>query len=131
MRALKKGPLLTALDAATLSSLAAVLRSVTFHSSEDVIRQGDIGDRFYIVERADGAGRIQGQALTFTGEPVSWIPLRRPVDQRIDPSPSAGQSRRRPPSTPPCIRVTYESQVMSIMENCNKADLDAAYAGLK
>ncbi|GLC68711.1 cGMP-dependent protein kinase [Pleodorina starrii] len=53
LEALKKVPLLTALDAATRSSLAAALRSVNFSSSEDVIRQGDIGDRFYIVERGE------------------------------------------------------------------------------
>ncbi|GLI69549.1 hypothetical protein VaNZ11_014092 [Volvox africanus] len=51
--ALKKVPLLSALDTTTRSSLANALRSVSFKAGEDVIRQGDIGDRFYIVERGE------------------------------------------------------------------------------
>ncbi|GLC76997.1 hypothetical protein PLESTF_001872000 [Pleodorina starrii] len=50
------GPQEGALDAATLSGLAAVLRSATFYSSEDVIRQGDIGDRFQKMPLPEDAG---------------------------------------------------------------------------
>ncbi|KXZ43473.1 hypothetical protein GPECTOR_89g493 [Gonium pectorale] len=51
--ALKKVPLLSAIDAATRASLAGALRPVSFQVGADVIRQGDIGDRFYIVERGE------------------------------------------------------------------------------
>ncbi|EFJ48665.1 hypothetical protein VOLCADRAFT_31307, partial [Volvox carteri f. nagariensis] len=81
--ALKKVPLLSALDNNTRSTLANALRSVTFKTGEDVIRQGDIGDRFYIVERGElgvfkdrqgpiktyGAGAYFGELALLRNEP--------------------------------------------------------------
>ncbi|PNW85942.1 hypothetical protein CHLRE_03g199050v5 [Chlamydomonas reinhardtii] len=51
--ALKKVPLLGAVDAGVRARLAAALKPTSFRAGDEVIRQGDIGDRFYIVERGE------------------------------------------------------------------------------
>lgn len=52
-RLLKDVPILSSLDTYQLSKLADALSSETFEPGAQIIKEGDIGDKFYIVENGD------------------------------------------------------------------------------
>ncbi|KAG2497546.1 hypothetical protein HYH03_004293 [Edaphochlamys debaryana] len=51
--ALRKVPLLASIEPSTRAQLAAALKPVSYKAGDDVIKQGDIGDKMYIVERGE------------------------------------------------------------------------------
>lgn len=54
---LKSCPLLSTLNRNEISRIADALQPVVFTAGQVIIRQGDIGDRFYIVEKGEAAVR--------------------------------------------------------------------------
>lgn len=59
---LRQVEILGSLSERQLALLAGVLQAVTFGDQEMIIRQGDVGDTFYIVEEGIVSCRIEGPA---------------------------------------------------------------------
>jgi small-conductance mechanosensitive channel/CRP-like cAMP-binding protein len=81
-------PLLSALDEAALEQLAAGVQRLSFGKNETVIREGDVGDSFYVIESGQAVvtlengtlprvlghlypGSVFGEMSVLTGEPRS------------------------------------------------------------
>lgn len=64
---LRRVPLFAPLDLATLERLARSLVSVTATPGEVVIRQGDEGDRYYVIAHGEVAVSIDGQPIRTLG----------------------------------------------------------------
>lgn len=59
-RWLRQVEILASLSQRQLALLAGVLKAVTFESGERIIRQGDVGDTFYIVEEGTVSCQVEG-----------------------------------------------------------------------
>jgi CRP-like cAMP-binding protein len=55
-------PLLTGLEQSTLAELAALGRERTVRAGDDVVREGEPGDRFYVL--------LEGEAAVYSGQRV-------------------------------------------------------------
>ena len=64
---LRSLPLFHPLPPATVEQLAASLLPVRVHAAEDVFRQGDSGDRFYVVEDGEVVVSIDGRPVNRLG----------------------------------------------------------------
>jgi small-conductance mechanosensitive channel/CRP-like cAMP-binding protein len=62
MATLRQVPLLAPLDDAALGRLAARVRRLTFGQGEVVVREGDQGDSFYVIERGAAEVTLRGRA---------------------------------------------------------------------
>lgn len=60
---LRQVEILGSLSERQLALLAGVLQAVTFEDQEMIIRQGDVGDTFYIVEEGVVSCRIDGKCF--------------------------------------------------------------------
>ena len=60
-------PLFAPLPPATLEHLAARLERVPAAAGTEIMRQGDIGDRFYLVDEGDADVTIDGEVVTTLG----------------------------------------------------------------
>lgn len=60
---LRQVEILASLSARQLALLAGVLKAVTFADNETIIKQGDVGDTFYIVEEGAVSCRIEGASV--------------------------------------------------------------------
>lgn len=59
---LRQVEILGSLSERQLALLAGVLQAITFEDGETIIRQGDVGDTFYIVEEGTVSCQIGGKA---------------------------------------------------------------------
>mmetsp|Transcript_28857 Transcript_28857/g.79529 ORF Transcript_28857/g.79529 Transcript_28857/m.79529 type:complete len:163 (-) Transcript_28857:118-606(-) len=59
---LREVDLFKALNKYELSKISEAMVSVDYEENEDIVKQGDIGDAFYILEEGDCAAFIQGDA---------------------------------------------------------------------
>lgn len=60
---LRQVEILASLSARQLALLAGVLKAVTFDDKDTIIRQGDVGDTFYIVEEGSVSCRAEGKLV--------------------------------------------------------------------
>lgn len=66
---LKKCPFLDPLSNEQIGKLAGALESRSFESDEYIIRQGDVGDSFYIIEE----GQVKCTQLKSSGREVELL----------------------------------------------------------
>lgn len=79
---LKKVPLLESLDAYERNQIADALRTESFKVGESVVRQGDPGDKFYIVE--------EGEAVATK----AFVTGQEPKEVRVSSTPHAAHRMR-------------------------------------
>jgi MFS family permease len=86
LRLLRGVPMLASLPLTVLEQLAGGLRPVRFADGIPIIRQGEVGDRFYIVAEGEAEVRSEGKPLRRLGPGDSFgeIALLRDVPRTVD-----------------------------------------------
>ncbi|KAL6754149.1 putative cGMP-dependent protein kinase [Haematococcus lacustris] len=113
---LRKVPLLAGLDPKQLNQLAHALQPLAVKSGDTVITQGEVGDKFFIVERGNLGAYISPGALSSAVPPSLSPRVTRPgsvgggspAASRPQPgSPQSGMSPRSAPSPAEKPVITY------------------------